>query len=661
MTTKNLLLAIVVMLLPLVVVAETVEINGVYYILDNGNGSATVTANPNKYSGDIVIPGFVTYHGTRFTVTAIEGGVFVMDMEDEHGNIYGVNDYLNGAFYKCSGLTSISIPNTIKTIGHSAFLGCGNLSAVYISDIKSWMDIDFQGESEDFRYWVNPLFYAHNLYLNGSKLHHLVLPDDVTAVKRFTFVGGNFLSVTFHKNIRSLDRASFFCNKQLKDVYSYSPGIVLYDNAFDKDIKNICLHIRERYKENYQNEQYNYIMYGWKDFGRVSYIDGVDYKLYYILDGNPYYDSFYEVGESIKPEPMPSKEGYTFSGWSDIPETMPDHDVTVTGTFSINNYKLTYFVNGDTYKAYSMEFGTVITPEAAPTKEGHTFSGWSEIPASMPAKDVNVYGTFSVNKYELIFLVDDVEYASYIIDYGSATIIPENNPQKENYEFISWSDIPATMPARDITSTASFKKVSTDIDCVKYKFVGDEAYVIGNNTSGIVKVLSSFVEDGNTYTVTVIDKNAFRNNTNITSVEVPNSIVAINDSAFFGCRNLTNIDLGKGVCVIGERAFANFDKLTDVVCYAEEVPDADRTSFENSYIDYVTLHVPTGSVEKYKAIGPWKGFKEIVPIDGPTKIANIHSVESQKASYNLNGIKITKANKATKGIVIRDGNKYYIR
>ena len=115
-------------------------------------------------------------------------------------------------------------------------------------------------------------------------------------------------------------------------------------------------------------------------------VDGVDYKSYQI-----------EYGETISPESAPTKEGYTFSGWSEIPETMPAHDVTVVGTFTVNTYKLTYIVDGEVYKTYDIEYGATITPEAEPTKEGYTFSGWSEIPETMPAHDVTVTGTFTLD------------------------------------------------------------------------------------------------------------------------------------------------------------------------------------------------------------------------------------------------------------------------
>ena len=196
------------------------------------------------------------------------------------------------------------------------------------------------------------------------------------------------------------------------------------------------------------------------------------YKLTYMVDGTEYKSYELDYGASITPETEPTKEGYTFSGWSEIPETMPAHDVIVTGTFSINSYKLTYMVDGVEYKSCDVEYGATITPEAEPTKEGYTFSGWSEIPETMPAHDVTVIGTFSINSYKLIYTVDGVEYKSYDIEYG-ATITPEAEPTKEGYTFSGWSTIPETMPAHDVTVTGTFSinkyKLTYTVDSEVYK------------------------------------------------------------------------------------------------------------------------------------------------------------------------------------------------
>ena len=179
------------------------------------------------------------------------------------------------------------------------------------------------------------------------------------------------------------------------------------------------------------------------------------YKLTYIVDGEVYKSYDIEYGASITPEAEPTKEGYTFSGWSTIPTTMPAYDVTITGSFTKGAYKLTYMLDGVVYKTISYDYGDAITPEPAPTKEGYTFSGWSEIPETMPAHDVTVTGSFSINKYKLTYTVDGEVYKTYEMEYG-ATITPEAEPTKEGYTFSGWSEIPTTMPAHDVIVTGTF-------------------------------------------------------------------------------------------------------------------------------------------------------------------------------------------------------------
>ena len=143
----------------------------------------------------------------------------------------------------------------------------------------------------------------------------------------------------------------------------------------------------------------------------ASFQVSVPYTLTYKVDGEEYKTETFVFGTALTPEAAPTKEGHTFSGWSEIPATMPANDVVVTGTFAINSYTLTYKVDGEVYKTSSIVYGTALTPEAAPTKVGYTFSGWSEIPATMPANDVVVTGTFTMNPAT-------VTAKSYTIEYG---------------------------------------------------------------------------------------------------------------------------------------------------------------------------------------------------------------------------------------------------
>lgn len=187
------------------------------------------------------------------------------------------------------------------------------------------------------------------------------------------------------------------------------------------------------------------------------YVSEGSYKLTYMLDGSSYKTYYHHAGVSLNPEPVPAKEGYKFLGWENEPSVMPSEDVLVLGSYSIMTSKLIYQVDGVDYKSFELDYGSPITPIAEPVREGYSFSGWSDIPQKMPANDVTITGTFKVNKYHLTYNVDGKEYKSMDVEFGTQ-ITPLPVPQKEGYVFSGWGEIPATMPAQDVVITGSFSK-----------------------------------------------------------------------------------------------------------------------------------------------------------------------------------------------------------
>jgi hypothetical protein len=82
--------------------------------------------------------------------------------------------------------------------------------------------------------------------------------------------------------------------------------------------------------------------------------------------------------------------------------TMPAEDVTVTATFSVNNYTITYMDGNSILAQDTFAFGANITPIANPTREGYTFTGWNPaLPTTMPAEDLIVNAQWQVNSYNI--------------------------------------------------------------------------------------------------------------------------------------------------------------------------------------------------------------------------------------------------------------------
>ena len=82
--------------------AYDVKIDGIYYNIISEGKTAEVTSGIVKYSGEVVIPSSITSKGKEYPVTSIG----------------------SSAFDGCSALTSITIPNSVTSIGEGAFSYC---------------------------------------------------------------------------------------------------------------------------------------------------------------------------------------------------------------------------------------------------------------------------------------------------------------------------------------------------------------------------------------------------------------------------------------------------------------------------------------------------------------------------------------------------------
>ena len=191
---KQTFLSFLLMLLPMLASADAVEIGGIWYNLISKLKVAEVTWNPNKYKGNVVIPSTIEYNGVNYTVTSINGG----------------------AFTGCRDIISITIPNTVNTIGAEVFDTYSDnipLYSIYISDLEAWCNMNFL---ESYYYTLAP----YRLFLNGEEVKNLEIPNTINTIKYNSFSNCvSIESVTIPSSITLIEERAFDGCTSLSSVH----------------------------------------------------------------------------------------------------------------------------------------------------------------------------------------------------------------------------------------------------------------------------------------------------------------------------------------------------------------------------------------------------------------------------------------------------------
>lgn len=208
--------------------------------------------------------------------------------------------------------------------------------------------------------------------------------------------------------------------------------------------------------------------------------EAANYNVTFKADGETVRSEEALFGSTIVPPDAPSKVGNTFKGWAvegttdivtfDDNTTVPVGGVTYVAIFEVNTYKITYYVDNVIVHVDEYKYGDKVTAYNYTPEAGESFGGWTTtIPETMPANDVNIYGTTSTNTYTVTFNVNGKEYTKLSFAYG-ATVTAPAYTVPEGYSFTGWN-LPETMPAEDITLDATLTKNSYFVKY--YLFEGD--------------------------------------------------------------------------------------------------------------------------------------------------------------------------------------------
>lgn len=141
------------------------------------------------------------------------------------------------AFAESNQFESITIPDSIGSIGEGAFDCREDLSKVYINSLENWCKIDFKDSASQ------PMCNFADLYINGNLLTDLTVPDSITSINNYTFSGcTSITSVTLPNCITKIcDDAFSFCDNLEKVEFGHElKSIGNYAFAYTS-LKNITI------------------------------------------------------------------------------------------------------------------------------------------------------------------------------------------------------------------------------------------------------------------------------------------------------------------------------------------------------------------------------------------------------------------------------------
>ena len=402
----------------------------------------------------------------------------------------GITTISNYAFRNCSSLPEISIPQATTTIGNYVFSGCSKLADVIIENRSTALNLGSNGSSALFAdcpldsvyiggkitysttssYGYSP-FYRNtslrtvvitdreeqvyeNEFYGCTNLQNVTIGNGVKAIGNYAFSGCSSLEgFSFGSSMESIGAEAFSDCTNLTSITSHAAVPPTCGTQALDDINkwNCTLRVPIGYATAYQAAEQ------WKEFFFVEdVVEVTTYVLTYMVDGVVYHTEALAHKAPITAIAEPTKEGYTFSGWGEVPETMPAQDITIYGTFAINKYMVSFVVDGVVMAANELEYGSAITVPTMPEREGYTFSGWGEVDETVPAHDVTYEACYVVNVYRVFYFVGTKLVHTADVAYGEA--IPEYvyEPTEEGDVFVGWiGESYDTMPAHDVTYTAN--------------------------------------------------------------------------------------------------------------------------------------------------------------------------------------------------------------
>ncbi|MDD6852665.1 MAG: leucine-rich repeat protein, partial [Bacteroidales bacterium] len=536
-------------------VAVGFEVGGIYYNR-TGDGTVSVTFKgnsyneyANEYTGDVVIPSSVTYSGTTYSVTSIGNYAFYdcsrgLKSVTIPNSVTSIGD---NAFNGCSGLTSVTIPNSVTKIGSYAFYRCSDLTSVTIpNSVTSISDYAF------FQCWnLRSLTIPNSVTSIGNYafydcsrgLKSVTIPNSVTSIGSYAFCACSILtSVTIPNSVTSIGAWAFNGCRGLTSVSIGNSVTKIGSYAFQS-----CSGLTSVSIPNSVTSIGNYAFNGCSGLTSVTIGKSVTSIDSYAFDGCSGLTSV--ISKAVTPPtcgsrafstatysgrlivPSVAKQAYknTFT-WRDFRNyAEPDNKITA---IAINNNEANLVIDN------TLQLSATVTPEDA------TFADVLQWTSSNPE-----VATVDDNGLVTAIAKGDAEIKVMTCDYSNLSA--------------SYTIKVAEVTANNFEVGGIYYNRTGD-GTVSVTFKGSSYDEYANEYTGDVEIPSSVTYSGTTYSVTSIGSYAFYRCSDLTSVTIPNSVTSIGDWAFYRCSGLKSVTIGNSVTSIGKYAFSDCSGLTSI-------------------------------------------------------------------------------------------------
>ncbi len=506
----------------------------------------------------------------------------------------GVTSIGEYAFYFCTSLASVTIGNSVTSVGLYAFAGCNVLDDVYISDLRAWCNIDFTDYSS------NPLYNWGSLYLNNILVTDLVIPEEITVIKDYTFnYCASLTSVTIHDNVTSIGNGAFYLCTSLTNVTIGNSVSAIGNNAF-----YCCTGLTNVTIPDNVTSIGDYAFYECEGLTSITIAAGVTYigryAFYYcsnltsvyisdltawlnidfadtssspLRNGGYIYLNNEPITDLVIPEGTKVVKKDTFSGCTSITSvTIPKSVISIErGAFyGCNGLKSAYYVGTESEWYANVTVGNQnqkLTNVLIFTDSSNvaSLSVVNEFAINSSASQANlsspsVASTNTVDYSEGLSYTSNGDGTCYVSGIGTCT----------DTDIV----IPSVSPAGDIVTSIG--------DNAFYNYTSITSVIIPDSVTSIGDYAFCFCTSLTSVTipdsVNTIGNYAFESCTSLTSVTIPNSVNTIGDRAFYNCTGLTSVKIGNSVTSIGVRAFSFCTSLTSV-----KIPDSVTTIGEYAF------------------------------------------------------------------------------